>query len=167
MKINKIFQKIVNDFVTKIRPSKKESKMQISDLDEDSEVVGIDQVGITNSGLGAVILKTTEGKEFPISAFSAETAKIISEFQEGKHIEIPSMYNMIEQICEELGLLLVKVRIYDSGNALRANLYFTGTKELILRNYRASDAIALATFYSIPVLVKKSLLEQSPQINSK
>ena len=165
MKINKIFQKIVNCFVTKIKPSKKESKMQISDLDNDSEVMTIDQIGISNLGLGAVILKTNSGKEFPISAFSAETAKIISEFQEGKRIEIPSMYNMIEQICEELGLLLVKVRIYDNGDALRANLYFTGNKELVLRNYRASDAIALATFYSIPILMKKSLLEQSPQIS--
>jgi bifunctional DNase/RNase len=74
---------------------------------------------------------------------------------------------MLEQICENSGLLLVKVRIYDSGQALRANLYFTGKKELILRNYKASDAIALATFYSIPILIKKNLLEQSPKINSK
>lgn len=167
MNVNKIFQEIVNGFVTKIRHSKKESKIQINDLDEDSEVMRIEQIGITNLGLGAVILKTNEGKEFSISAFSAETAKIISEFQEGKQMEIPSMYSMIEQICEELGILLVKVRIYDNGNALRANLYFTGKKELILRNYRASDAIALAAFYNIPILVKKSLLEQSHQINSR
>jgi bifunctional DNase/RNase len=71
---------------------------------------------------------------------------------------------MLEQICEDSGLLLVKVRIFASGEALRANLYFTGKKELILRNYRASDAIALAAFYSIPILIKKNLLEQSPRI---
>jgi bifunctional DNase/RNase len=117
--------------------------------------------------MGAVILKTNDGKEFPISAFSPDVAKHISDFQESKHNDIPSMYNMIEYICEESGLFLVKVRIYDSGEALRANLYFTGKKELILRNYRASDAIALATFYSIPILLKKSLLQQSPQINSR
>jgi bifunctional DNase/RNase len=74
---------------------------------------------------------------------------------------------MFEHICEESGLFLVKVRIYDSGEALRANLYFSGKKELILRNHRASDAIALATFYSIPILLKKSLLQQSQQINSR
>lgn len=144
----------------------KSPKIQITDLDEDSEVVTIDNVGITDLGMGAVILKTNDAKEFPISAFSPDVAKYISDFQEGKRSDIPSIYAMIEQICEESGLFLVKVRIYDSGEALRANLYFTGKKELILRNHRASDAIALATFYSIPILIKKSLLQQSPQINS-
>lgn len=149
----------------KIIPTK--SKLQISDLDEDSEVLMISNVGITDLGMGAVILKTSDGKEFPISAFSVDVAKHISDFQEGKRSEIPSMYNMIEQICEESGLFLVKVRIYDSGEALWANLYFTGKKEMILRNHRASDAIVLATFYSIPILIKKSLLQHSLQINSK
>jgi bifunctional DNase/RNase len=142
------------------------SKIQITDLDEDSEVVTIDNVGITDLGMGAVILKTNDGKEFPISAFSVDVAKNISDFQEGKCSDIPSMYNMLEHICEESGVFLVKVRIYESGEALRANLYFTGKKEMILRNHRASDAIALATFYSIPILIKKSLLQQSPKINS-
>lgn len=143
------------------------SKIQISDLDEDSEILTISNVGITDLDMGAVILKTSDGKEFPISAFSVDVAKHISDFQEGKRSEIPTMYNMIEQICEESGLFLIKVRIYDSGEALRANLYFTGKKEIILRNHRASDAIALATFYSIPILIKKSLLQHSLQINSK
>lgn len=149
----------------KIIPTK--SKIQISDLDEDSEILTISNIGITDLGMGAVILKTSDGKEFPISAFSVDVAKHISDFQEGKRSEIPSMYNMIEQICEESGLFLVKVRIYDSGEALWANLYFTGKKEMILRNHRASDAIVLATFYSIPILIKKSLLQHSLQINSK
>jgi len=143
------------------------SKIQITDLDEDSEVVTIDNVGITDLGMGAVILKTNDGKEFPISAFSVDVAKNISDFQEGKRSDIPSMYNMLEHICEESGVFLVKVRIYDNGEALRANLYFTGKKEMILRNHRASDAIALATFYSIPILIKKSLLQQSPKIHSR
>jgi len=145
----------------------KSPKIQITDFDEDSEVVRIDNVGITDLGMGVVILKTNDGKEFPISAFSPNVAKHISDFQEGRRSDIPSMYNMLEHICEESGLFLVKVRVYDSGEALRANLYFTGKKELILRNHRASDAIALATFYSIPILLKKSLLQQSPQINSR
>ena len=167
MKLNKIFQKLNWDIFSKIKIPKNESKIQITDLDDDSEVVRIDQIGITNLGTGAVILKTDSGKEFPISAFSAETAKIISMFQESKQTEIPSMYHMVEQICEELGMLLVKVRIYNNGNALRANLYLTGKKELILRNYRASDAIALAAFYNIPILLKKSMLEESTKIKSR
>ena len=159
-------QSILLDLWRKIRHVKS-PKIQITDLDEDSVVVTIDNVGITDLGMGAVILKTNDGKEFPISAFSVDVAKNISDFQEGKRNDTPSMYNMLEHICEESGLFLVKVRIYDNGEALRANLYFTGKKELILRNHRASDAIALATFYSIPILIKKSLLEQSPEINSR
>lgn len=149
------------------RTDKNESKLQIKDFDENSVPVSIDKIGVTELGQGAVILKTDDGKEFPISAFSSETAKSISDFQGGKRNEMPSIYNMLEQICENSGLLLVKVRIYDNGQALRANLYFTGKKELVLRNYKASDAIALAAFYSIPILIKKNLLEQSPKINSK
>ncbi|MBI3842974.1 MAG: bifunctional nuclease family protein, partial [Thaumarchaeota archaeon] len=57
-------------------------------------------------------------------------------------------------------LLLVKVKVYESGNVLRANLYFTGKNELVMRNYRASDALALAAFYSVPILVKKTLLKE-------
>lgn len=152
----------LNNLWEKIRNSN--SKMQITDIDEYSEVVTIDYIGITNLGMGAVVLKTIDGKVFPISAFSADIAKHIYDFQEGKRSDIPSMYNMIEQICEESGIFLVKVRIFDSGEALRANLYFAGKKEMILRNHRASDVIALATFYSIPILVKKNLLQQSPKI---
>lgn len=145
----------------------KSSKLQITDLDDDSEVVIIDNVGVTDLGMGAVILKTNDGKEFPISAFSVDVAKHISDFQDGKRSEMPSMYNMVEQICEEFGLYLVKIRIYENGEALRANLYFTGKKDIVLRNHKASDAMALATFYSVPILVKKSLLQQSPEIKSK
>lgn len=152
----------LNNLWEKIRNTN--SKMQITDIDEDSEVVTIDYIGITNLGAGAVILKTTDGKVFPISAFSADIAKHIYDFQEGKRNDMPSMYHMIEQICEESGIFLVKVRIYDSSEALRANLYFAGKKEIILRNHRASDAIALAAFYSVPILLKKSMLHQSPKI---
>jgi hypothetical protein len=52
------------------------------------------------------------------------------------------------------------VKIYESGEVLRANLYFTGKKDLVLRNYRASDGLALATFYKIPILVRKTLLKE-------
>jgi len=166
MNINTITGKLrASILFEKIKHAKKnKSKLQIKNFDEDSLVVNMDKIGITEFGHGAVILKTDDGREFPISAFSSETAKCISDFQAGNRNEIPSIYHMVEQICEDSGLLLVKIRIYSSGEALRANLYFTGKKELILRNYRASDAIALASFYSIPILIKKNLLEQSPKI---
>ena len=59
-------------------------------------------------------------------------------------------------------LLLLEVRIYQSETILRANLYFQNKKKeiLILRNYRASDAIALAAYYDVPIKLRKTLLER-------
>lgn len=165
MRIHEILNRMTHFAIKRV--DKKDSTLKITDLDEDVEVLQIDKIGITNFGTGIVVFKTSDGKEFPISAFSAETAQAIAEFNEGKTNQIPSTYNMIEQICEESEIHLVKVRIYSNGDALRANLYFTGKKDMVLRNYRSSDAIALATLYKIPVLIKKDLLNQSPQIKSK
>ena len=128
--------------------------------DQDYEVVKIANVGIDSHGnQGVLILNSSDNKEFHMSAFSTEVAMLISSFMNDGHHTIPTIYNMIEQICEESELLLVKIKIYETGNILRANLYFTGKKDLILRHFRASDAIALATFYNIPILVRKKLLE--------
>ena len=165
MKIPSIVKKPKIDLYKKIRSLKKIKKMKIMDLDEDSKVVSVDQIGLGPLGDGIVILKSDDDLKFPISSFSADTAKSISDFKTGNRNEMPSVYNMIENICENSGLILVKVRIYENGKALRANLYFSGKKDLVLRNHRASDAIALATFYSIPILIKKDLLKQSPKID--
>ena len=139
-----------------------QSKLKIDEsMDEEYEVMTISNVGVTTSGVGAVILKSVDGIEFPISAFSGEVAGQIFNFVEQKHNALPTIYNMLEQICEESELLLVKIKVYESGDALRANIYFTGKKDIVLRNYRASDAIALATFYGVPILVRKSLLNKN------
>ena len=132
--------------------------MKIGDIDQDYETVKIDQVGIIDPLTGAVVFKD-ETVEFAISGFSSEVAGFISNFLEEKRDDPPTIYRLVEQICEENGLLLVKVKIYESGGIFRANLYFTGKKDLIFRNFRASDAIALATYYSIPILVRKSMLK--------
>jgi bifunctional DNase/RNase len=130
--------------------------------DEDYEVVKIEQLGLVDPLTGVMILKSVDGKEFHITAFSSEVAQHIAYFMEGKRETLPTIYNMFEQICEESELVLVSVKIYESGGIFRANLYFTGRKEVVLRNYRASDAIALATFYSVPILVRKNLLKEPP-----
>ena len=67
---------------------------------------------------------------------------------------------MIEEISEVNELVLVRIKVYESGSVLRANLYFTGKSELVMRNYRASDAIALASFYNVPILIRKNLLKE-------
>lgn len=128
----------------------------------DYDSVKIDYVGFVDPYAveGMVVLKADNGKEFHMRAFSGEVAKHISSFDETEGESAPSIYKMIEEICEENELVLVKVKIYESGDVLRSNLYFTGKKDLVLRNYRASDAMALGAYYKIPILVRKNLLKE-------
>jgi hypothetical protein len=140
--------------------------LKINDVqDEDYDIVKIAHIGFVDEyGIeGLILLRSDDGKEFPMHAFSGEVARHISEFCSDKQ-SVPTIYKMLEEICETNELLLVKVKIYESGEALRANLYFTGKTELILRNYRASDAIALAVFYKIPILVRKNLLKETMKV---
>ena len=133
--------------------------MKINEIDPDYETVKIDQIGVIDSLTGEVVFRD-ETVEFTMSGFSSEVARYISNFLEGKREEPPTIYKLVEQICEENEMHLVKVKIYESGGIFRANLYFTGKKDMVFRNFRASDAIALATYYSIPILVRKSLLKK-------
>ena len=137
------------------------------DIDQAQEP-DYDSVKITYVGFvdpyaveGMVVLRADNGKEFHMRAFSGEVAKHITSFGETDGESAPSIYKMIEEICEENEMILVKVKIFDSGDVLRANLYFTGKRDLVLRNYRASDAMALGAFYKIPILVRKTLLKES------
>jgi len=134
--------------------------------EEDSEyiLVKISYVGFADQlGLeGIIILKTFEGKEFPMRAFSGEVARHISRFQEGDKNTIPTIYNLVEEIAVMQDLLLTEVKVYQSGSVLRANLYFKKRKEyLVLRNYRASDSIALAAYYDAPIKIRRNLFEES------
>jgi len=130
--------------------------------DSDYEDAKITYVGFVDSyGVeGILILRSDDGKEFHMRAFSGEVARHITNFIEGHRDSIPTIYNMIEEVAEVNELLLVKIKVYESGTVLRANLYFTGKTELVMRNYRASDAVALASFYNVPILVRKSLLKE-------
>jgi bifunctional DNase/RNase len=132
--------------------------MKINEIDTDYETVKVDKIGIIDSVTGAVLLKD-EKVEFVMSGFSSEVANIISNLVDGKRDDPPTIYRLVEQICEENEIFLVKVKIYESGGIFRANLYFTGKKDMVFRNFRASDAIALATYYNIPILVRKSMLK--------
>ena len=134
--------------------------------EEDAEyvLVKISYVGFADQlGLeGIVILKTFEGKEFPMRAFSGEVARHISRFQEGDKNTIPTIYNLVEEIAVMQDLLLTEVKVYQSGSVLRANLYFKRRKEyLVLRNYRASDSIALAAYYDVPIKIRRNLFEEA------
>ena len=134
--------------------------MKIDEVDTDYETVKIEHIGTIDPFTGAIVFKD-EKVEFLMTGFSPEVADFISDFLEGKREEPPTIYRLVEQICEENELYLVKVKIYESGGIFRANLYFTGKKDMVFRNFRASDAIALATYYNIPILVRKSLLKKN------
>ena len=96
----------------------------------DYDSVKIDYVGFVDPYAveGLVVLKADNGKEFHMRAFSGEVAKHISSFDDTEGEQAPSIYRMIEEICEQNELTLVKVKIYNSGDVLRANLYFTGKR---------------------------------------
>ena len=100
----------------------------------DYDSVTINYVGFVDPYAveGMVVLKADNGKEFHMRAFSGEVAKHISSFGESEGESAPSIYKMIEEICEQSELVLVKVKIYESGEVLRANLYFTGKKDFIM-----------------------------------
>ena len=127
----------------------------------DYDSVKIDYVGFVDPYAveGMVVMKADNGKEFHMRAFSGEVSRHIASFLDDEHDSVPTIYKMLEDICEANELLLVKVKIYESGDALRANLYLTGKKDLVLRNYRASDAVALAVYYKIPILVRSNMLK--------
>lgn len=150
------------DSIKRIR-IKKDSPIQFQ-IDDDAIQVKVDRVGMIAPGLeGVLLLKSEDGIEFPIYAFSGEVARSIAGFKEDVKENIPSIYGLVEQLAEELETRLVKVRIFDNMGSLRANLYFAGKKNVTLRNYRASDAIALATYYKVPILLKKELAEQKTE----
>jgi bifunctional DNase/RNase len=139
---------------------------EVPDRDEEYVLAKISQVGFVDpqGQEGVVILKTFEGKEFPMRAFSGEVARHILRFREGDKNSIPTIYNLVEEIAVIQDLLLMEVRVYQSGSVLRANLYFKSRKDnLVLRNYRASDAIALAAYYDVPIKIRRKLFEEAIQ----
>lgn len=134
--------------------------------EDDSEYVEarIENIGFVDTmGLeGIIVLRSMDGREFPIGSFSGETAQHIALFHQGKKNTVPTIYNLVEEIAVMHDLLLLEVRIYQTDSVLRSNLYFQNRKKeiLILRNYRASDAIALATYYDVSIKLRKTLWKE-------
>lgn len=128
----------------------------------DFVIVKVAEVGFADEdGLeGLVLLKAQTDGTFTMRAFSGETAMHMSRFDKGDRSSIPSVYNMLEEFAEREGLHLAGIEVYPSGSVLRSDLQFIGkNKEMLLRGYRASDAIAIALFYDAPILLHRSLLE--------
>jgi bifunctional DNase/RNase len=129
----------------------------------DFVLVKVSEVGFADEdGLeGLVLLKSQTDETFTMRAFSGETAMHMSRFDKGDRSSIPSVYNIIEEFAEKEELHLAGIEVFPSGSVLRSDLQFVGRgKEMLLRGYRASDAIAIALFYDAPILLHRSLLER-------
>ena len=110
---------------------------------------------------GLLILTAEDGRSFPMSAFSGEVADFIGRFQRGDRTSTPSVYKLISELADSQSLFLTMVEVYERGGVLRADLYFEGRNgELVLRNYRASDSIALATFYDVPIRMRRETFDR-------
>lgn len=122
----------------------------------------IDQNGV--EGVLVLRSKSDQSRVLQMRALSGETATHVLRFKQGDRSSLPTIYNIVEELAEKNGLYLANVRIYSSNGVLRADLCFKGHQdESILRGYRASDSVALATLYDAPILVQGSLLEHVDQ----
>ena len=136
---------------------------------------------------GLVVFESGDGKQFPMTAFTGEVAGLIGEYASDDRScgeDLPTVYRMLESICSSCGLALERVRIYESGQVMRANLYLASGggsaplpagsggrakgkgegegRTMVLRSYRASDATVLATLYDVPIMVSRSIIEKAP-----
>ncbi|MGC8557682.1 MAG: bifunctional nuclease family protein [Nitrososphaeria archaeon] len=114
---------------------------------------------VSDSCEGIVEFLSEDGKTFTMNSFSSEVSYHINRFMTGDRNSIPTVYNLVEELAHQVGVELEKVEIYERGNVLRANVYFIGrNRSFTLENYRASDAVALAAFYNMPIYIDDSLL---------
>ena len=96
--------------------------------DPDYDSVKINYVGFVDPYAleGMVVLKADNGKEFHMRAFSGEVAKHISSFDETEGEQSPSIYRMIEEICEQNEISLVTcahlLRLHEQNDAFANDL---------------------------------------------
>ena len=120
-----------------------------------AEVGFTDQLGLE----GFLLLSSQDGRKFPMRAFSGEVARHLDRFRKGDRSSIPTIYNMVEELADLNSFFLMAIDIYQTGEVLRANLHFQGRKgDFVLKHYRASDSIALATFYGAPIRISSKML---------
>ena len=125
--------------------------------------VKVSEVGFTDVSRfqGVLVLETEDGKVFPISSFSGEVAEHIERFRSGDRTSVPTIYKMFSEFADRTNMFLNSVEIFEKNGVMRSNIQFVGRNDsIILENYRASDSIALATFYDAPISMKKELLER-------
>lgn len=122
----------------------------------------VSKIGIDESrGTGIMVLQTSDRHEVPMTSFSQEVSEFINRFSNGDRTSIPTVYKLIEELAEANMMYLENVEVYSLGGIMRANIHFKGRgreKDLTLKHYRASDAIALAVYYDVTIMVHKDLI---------
>lgn len=95
---------------------------------------------------------------FTMRAFYPETALLMAKFINGDR-STPSIYRMFDELAELQGLHVEKIELYTrNDDIVRGDITLTGkNKNVVLRGYWASDAIALALYYVSPVFIDKQL----------
>ena len=86
--------------------------MKIDQAQEpDYESVKIDYVGFVDPYAveGMLVLKSADGQEFHMRAFSGEVAKYIASFNEDVKDSVPTIYNMLEEIFSFSNDFLTKI----------------------------------------------------------
>ena len=93
--------------------SNRDFRLKIDDVqEEDYDIVKITHIGFVDEyGVeGLILLRSDDGKEFHMHAFSGEVARHISEFYSDKQ-SVPTIYKMLEEICESNELVLSLIHI--------------------------------------------------------
>ncbi len=137
--------------------------MSESSKDDGLVRVKVAKVGFADEARarGVLVLSSDDGLSFPIGSFSGEVADYLWRFKNGDRTSIPSIYKMISEFADMQSLFLTSVEIFERNGVMRANVHFVGKeKTFSLQNYRASDSIALATFYDAPIFMQRNLLRR-------
>lgn len=134
-----------------------------SSITDEFRQVKVSKVGFSDptGSKGVVILESDDGKSFPMGSFSGEVAEYIGRFISGDRTSVPSIYKLISEFADRVNLFLKSVEVFEKKGVMRANIHFVRKEgDLSFENYRASDGIALATFYDAPIMVQTKLLQR-------
>src|SRR3989304_550933 len=120
------YQKLIKFASPKFSLKKSKSTLRIDqEPDADYELVKIHGVGLVDpfAVQGVVVLKTDDGKEFPISAFSGEVAQYISNFIDEKRDSLPTIYNIERNFRDDSMLYNSWYIAKNRVDSRRSNLY--------------------------------------------
>ena len=131
------------------------SLAQSSSLDDQ---VRIEDVSVVMSKVGPVIFLEAHKRIIQIFV-DLTVAGSIDGALRGMKLPRPLSHDLMHTILLEFGGTVTEVRIKLKGEIYYGELAVIVNGARKVFDSRSSDAIALATFYNIPILVRKNLLQ--------